>query len=196
MSHVTWPPTNCSVSTADSTFSNSSGHKWPRDGATENLALRHGDVSINTTVKCLCSKDELVKWAKGGSDLPQVAEEMSSRFYRWSCILPSRKLSIHKSIETNWSWVTIDDYLHGPVRPVNCKRSHMTIQNCSGQSLVPTSKWYDTAETVSTMIRQRSKRTFLQTFTISILDLDFSLVGPRPLYSILGNEESRIFGSC
>ena len=35
-----------------------------------------------------------------------------------------------------------------------CKRSHMTLQNCSAQSLVPTSKWYDTAETVSTMIRQ------------------------------------------
>ena len=69
------------VSIAESTFSNSSVRKWPHDGATENLALRPGDVS---TVKW-CSKDEFVKWAKGGSDLPQVAEEIDCTdpvFYR------------------------------------------------------------------------------------------------------------------
>ena len=166
MSHVTWPPTNCSVSTADSTFSNSSGHKWPRDGATENLALRHGDVSINTTVKCLCSKDELVKWAKGGSDLPQVAEEMSSRFYRWSCILPSRKLSIHKSIETKWSLTTIDDYLQGPTWPFKT----VWVNHWFQFQMVRHGPWV-----VSTMIRQTFEMNILSNLHISILVLDFSL---------------------
>ena len=74
---------------------------------------------------------------RGVFNLTQVTEDVS---LQGSCILPSRKLSI----------------LHGPVWPTKKLRTvrHDPHKNCSGQSLVPTSKWCDTAETVSTMIRQ------------------------------------------
>ena len=105
------------VSIAESMFSSSSGHKWPHDGDTENLALRDGDDSNNTTVKLrrwVCQYDckaptmSLSNEQRGVFILSQVTEEMSSRFYRWSCILPSWKLSIQKSID-QWSYVTLDD---------------------------------------------------------------------------------------
>jgi len=155
------------VSTADSTFSNSNGHKWPHDGATDNPALSgwrwlkqydclnftDGQAAKSDTPDTKIRSNE----QRGVFNLTQVTEDVS---LQGSCILPSRKLSI----------------LHGPVWPTKKLRTvrHDPHKNCSGQSLVP----------------------FLQTFTNSILVLDFSLVGPRPLYSILGNEESRIFGSC
>ena len=173
------------VSIAESTFFNSSGHKWPHDGATENLALRPGDVS---TVK-LCSKDEFVKWAKGGSDLPQVAEENSTDpvFYR-------HENSAYKSQSTNgpmWPSMTNLKVLQRP-----CESCWTALLNCYGQSLVPTSNGATWPRVVSTMIWQMFETNISSNLHISILDLDFSLVGPRPLYSFLGYEESRISGSC
>ena len=101
------------VSIAESTFSNSSGHKWPHDGATENLALRQGDDSNNTTVN-------LQRWKSRKSGKARRSDQMSKgefklsqveeirRKLQVSCILPSWKLSIQKSID-QWSYVTLDD---------------------------------------------------------------------------------------
>ena len=58
------------VSIAESTFFNSSGHKWPHDGATENLALRQGDDSNNTTVN-------LQRWKSRKSGKARRSDQMS-----------------------------------------------------------------------------------------------------------------------
>ena len=145
------------VSIAESTFSNSSVRKWPHDGATENLALRPGDVS---TVKW-CSKDEFVKWAKGVSNLVQVTESHSSDpvFYRQeNSAFNSQSKMAWFPIWAN-TWLMSHDHRWLSSRSGMTDKKLRTVRhdphkNCSGQSLVPTSKWYDTAETVSTMIRQ------------------------------------------
>ena len=138
--------------------------------------------------------EDQVKWAKGGSQ-PTSSHRgyvMGPVFYR------QENSAFNRQSTMAWShiWVMWHDHRWLSSWLSFCKRSHMTLQNCSAQSLVPNSKWYDTAETVSTMIRQTFETNISSTLHISILDLDFSLVGPRPLYSFLGNEEFRIFGSC
>ena len=138
--------------------------------------------------------EDQVKWAKGGSQPTSSHRRyvMGPVFYR------QENSAFNSQSKLEWSHMTIDGYLHGPVWPTkNCERSGMThtktvlfnhwIQMQNG-TIRPrrSQQWFD----------KRSKRTFLQNLHISILVLDFSLVGPRPLYSFLGNEESRIFGSC
>jgi len=181
------------VSIAESTFSNSNGHKWPHDGATENLALRPGDVS---TVK-LCSKDEFVKWAKGGSDLPQVAEEIDCTdpvFYRQenSAFNSQSTYSQPTYSQSTYSQSAYSQSAYsqsnGPAWP-----TQKLFWSIIGPNFKMVQYGLDGLNNDSTNVRNEH---FFKTFTISILVLDFSLVGPRPLYSILGNEESRIFGSC
>ena len=189
------------VSIAESTFSNSSGHKWPHDGATDNSALSSwrwlkqydcqnftdGQAAKSDTPDTKIRSNE----QRGVLNQPQVTEDTSWVLYS------TVKKTQHSIVSRNL--VVLSDHRWLSSRShMTCKLfwSHMTIQNCSGQSLVPISKWYDTAEMVSTMIRQRSKRTFLQNLHNFNPSFRFLPVGPRPLYSFLGNEEFRIFGSC
>ena len=188
------------VSTADSTFSNSNGHKWPHDGATDNPALSgwrwlkqydclnftDGQAAKSDTPDTKIRSNE----QRGVFNLTQVTEDVS---LQGSCILPSRKLSI----------------LHGPVWPTkklrtvrydqqkNCERSGMThtktvLVNHWSQlqngAIRPrrSQQWFD----------KRSKRTFIQNLHNFNPRFRFFPIGPRPLYSFLGSEESRIFGSC
>ena len=155
------------VSTADSTFSNSNGHKWPHDGATDNLALSgwrwlkqydcqnftDGQAAKSDTPDTKIRSNE----QRGVLNQPQVTEDTSWVLYS------TVKKTQHSIVSRNL--VVLRDHRWLSSRShMTCKLfwSHMTIQNCSGQSLVPISKWFDTAEMVSTMIRQSSKRTFLQ----------------------------------
>lgn len=95
------------------------------DHTTELQIIPHypaGDDSNNTTVKTSQmdrpqSRTRPIRrsgqMSKGGFS----TNLKSQRIRHGSCILPSRKLSIQKSIETKWSWMTIDDYLQGPTWP-------------------------------------------------------------------------------
>ena len=102
--------------------------------------------------------------------------------------------SAFKSQSTNgpmWPSMTNLKVLQRP-----CESCWTALLNCYGQSLVPTSNGATWPRVVSTMIWQMFETNISSNLHISILDLDFSLVGPRPLYSFLGYEESRISGSC
>ena len=106
--------------------------------------------------RCLDCKIVLQRWvcqmSKGGFQPCPSHRKSLQR----SCTATVKKTQ-HSIGSRQWhgpTWVMWHDHRWLSSWLSFCKRSHMTLQNCSAQSLVPTSKWYDTAETVSTMIRQ------------------------------------------
>ena len=137
---VTLEPIN--VSTADSTFSNSNGRdrspKWSK--VTTRWSYRDSDTlasdDSNNAVNQVNHVGGVTSWI-----LYSYRQE-NSAFNRQSTMAWSHMSNVTWPPWWLSSWLSF------------CKRSRMTLQNCSGQSLVPTSKWCDTAETVSTMIRQ------------------------------------------
>jgi len=171
---LTWPPSNCTLRGGSrrqyrwiNVFNHCvMSHKWPHDGATETPVLR---LAMSQTIRLLNFTDGQA--AK--SDTPDTKIRSNEQRGVFNLTQVTEDVSLQGSCILPSRKLSI---LHGPVWPTKKLRTvrHDPHKNCSGQSLVP----------------------FLQTFTNSILVLDFSLVGPRPLYSILGNEESRIFGSC
>ena len=134
------------------------------DHTTELQIIPHypaGDDSNNTTVKTSQmdrpqSRTRPIRrsgqMSKGGFS----TNLKSQRIRHGSCILPSRKLSIQKSIETKWSWMTIDDYLQGPRWPFKTVWVNHWSQIQNG-AIWPrrSQQWFD----------KRSKRTSFQTFT-------------------------------
>ena len=135
--------------------------------------------------------EDQIKWAKGSSNFPKSKRSEENCRYP---VFYRHENSAFKSQSTNgpmWPSMTNLKVLQRP-----CESCWTALLNCYGQSLVPTSNGATWPRVVSTMIWQTFETNISSNLHISILDLDFSLVGPRPLYSIPGNEESRIFGSC
>ena len=90
--------------------------KWPK--MTTRWSYRESGTSAWRCLKQYDCKMVLQRWvcqmSKGGF---WSSPSRRRKGLKESCILPSRKLSIQKSIETKWSWMTIDDYLQGPTWP-------------------------------------------------------------------------------
>ena len=172
------------VSTADSTFSNSNGRdrspKWSK--VTTRWSYRDSDTlasdDSNNAVDQVNHVGGVTSWI-----LYSYRQE-NSAFNRQSTMAWSHMSNV------TWPSMAIFMAIFLQTVPHDSSKLFCSI---NGSNF----KWYDMARGwPQQWFDKCSKRTFLQTFTISILALDFSLVGPRPLYSILGNEESRIFGSC
>ena len=176
--------------------------KWPQ--MTTRWSYRESGTSAGRWLKQYdCQSSEMEKPQKRKSPKIRSNEQRGvstfpkSKRSEENCKYPvfyRHENSAFKSQSTNgpmWPSMTNLKVLQRP-----CESCWTALLNCYGQSLVPTSNGATWPRVVSTMIWQMFETNISSNLHISILDLDFSLVGPRPLYSILGNEESRIFGSC